>query len=469
MNISKNKFCLNFIFVLLNLLVLTSDIAHISSILVANALIYIIIIVNLKNKNIFSPISLFSIMYISAPVSVYYLLLYGLDNSHFIEIYGNYNLFFDYLEYTIFMFLVGYIAYAIGYFAFLKKQKQCYKESYSIDNFVLKIFILIFMTITIVNFLYIVFSTTGNPLTYFRQMSVNRYIYTTELSTFGYNFGVFSIYLYQYYLLKNNKKTSLLFIISSMLMIIIKASTARIFQSMATILILLGIFYTFNKSSDKNIKYSKYIFFTVAFGIIVYIFRAAGSFYFYGGYNTFAEAIYDVISRLAYYIFGRGNVVNIVIVPYIINNWESDYGTYLYGSSILSGLAKYFPFLHDIFPATSYLIKNLWFEDIIGGALPPTCIGELYINFGILGIVVGMFFMGIASSIMFNIFNKKISFLKTLIYMHIACVFILLFPKTDFSSFPIFEIVFSLLLYFLVLFTSEYFRRKRNDSSSCFR
>lgn len=469
MNINKKKIYLNFIFLLINVLLLITDIEHINSIIMANILIYIIIFVNLKNGNIFSPISLFSVMYITAPASVYYLLLEGLENSHFIEVYSSYNLFFDYLPYTIFLFLIGYIAYAVGYFSFLKKSKQYYSESFSIDNLVLKYFIIIFMTITLVNFLYIVFSTTGNPLTYFRQMSVNRYIYTTELSTFGYNFGVFSIYLYQYYLLKNNKKPSIIFISSSMLMLIIKASAGRIFQTMATILIILGIFYTFSMITDKNTKYSKYILFTVTFGIIIYVFRAAGSFYFHGGYDTFIDAVYDIISRLTYYIFGRGNVVNIAIVPYILNNWESDYGTYLYGSSALSGLVKFFPFLKETFPSTSYLIKNLWFEDIIGGALPPTCIGELYINFGLIGTVIGMLIMGIISSILFNIYSNKVSFIKTIIYMHFVCFFILLFPKTDFSSFPFFEIFFSLLMFILVLFISEYFRRKQNDSSSCLR
>jgi oligosaccharide repeat unit polymerase len=91
--------------------------------------------------------------------------------------------------------------------------------------------------------------------------------------------------------------------------------------------------------------------------------------------------------------------------------------------------------LPDLSIATQ--IKKTWYLSSQGGGLPPTCIGEMYVNFGAFGVIVGMFLIGIIFASFYNIMMKyrNRSYWITLIYASILTRFIFIYPKGELSNF----------------------------------
>jgi oligosaccharide repeat unit polymerase len=92
-----------------------------------------------------------------------------------------------------------------------------------------------------------------------------------------------------------------------------------------------------------------------------------------------------------------------------------------------------------------YELKTLLDRSFIGGGLPPTPIGSLYINFGISAVFIGMFLMGVAYSIVYKKFMKARAPEEVAIYPFI--LFYLLNPSTFIGNIELFLIAITILVF----------------------
>ncbi len=413
-------------------------------------IIIISVLVMDKNKFLLNPLTLFSIMYLTAPFSVFYLVSTNFETNNFAGVYTYGTEFPKQFAISILWFLIGYICFVIGY--------KCLEGKHINDNYIINnktdvddisnsmllITTWLFWGIAIANFAVNIRSTAGNLISYFSNIAVINYKYGNVSTDIGYNFGYLSVYLYIYYLQKNKKKINSTFWLLLISTTIIRSSTGRIFQTIVYLGIVIGMMYIYNIQFEKKIKNGRYVriaMFLGGFAIIFYILRLMSRMNYNGVISgSFVEAFQDVFAEIGYYLFDRGNTVNVILMPKIISSWEKDCGGFLLGRSILSGLNAYFGFLSDVFPATSMIIKAKWYSDVISGALPASGVGEMYINFFVFGPTLGMFLLGIMGAKIYRWFIKQNQFWKRLIYMEILFSFFFIFPKTDFSTFPFFNV-----------------------------
>jgi hypothetical protein len=95
-------------------------------------------------------------------------------------------------------------------------------------------------------------------------------------------------------------------------------------------------------------------------------------------------------------------------------------------------------------------VKDTWYTDIEGGGLPPTAIGEWYANFGISGIIGGMFVVGLLLGRIYKFARASDSPYLAVLWANIAFGFIVIYPKTDLAQIPAFSIVMVFATWLLV-------------------
>ena len=284
------------------------------------------------------------------------------------------------------------------------------------------------------------------------NVSVLSHIYGKEsISNIGYNFGYLGIYLYTI-LCSQRRHYTIVYGGALIAMILLKASTGRIFQTIAFIGTILGLMYVnlFNRASISQRKLNKYYILGGAVLMILaisfYLFRYMGNIIYVQGDIVLEDFFLEMFGNISLYIFDKGNVANIVLLPKIIDSWGTEIGC-LYGRSLFSSLNQIFPIFDNIFPNTQILVKTTWYQSLSGGNLPPTFIGELIANFGVFGVPFGMSFLGFLCGCLYNKIRKHDTVLNRLLYFQILISFIFILPKGDFSNFPLYSIFFTIILY----------------------
>lgn len=431
---------------------------HTLTIVLSIALLWIIIISNYYNNDtfLFNPLLVFSAMYSTTTFTI----LYYIKSEFRTNLYFSYSFtdtkFVALLELTAFMFVIGYIMFVLGYRTIntkhmSKTENSLYESNKSIDYWKYKLFnkilIITFFIIAITNFAYVVINTNGgNIVNYMKYISVREYVYNKRISTLGYNFGYVALYLYTLLLCHENRKLSLSYYLMFISMIFIRVSTGRIFQTIVFIMTIAGIKYKFNydlnfNCGKNNKKFIIYVLCVFVFAIAFYILRSTSSIAYNRNSGDVHAIIREILDNISFYAYDKGNTVNVILVVRMISSWGEEIG-YMYGRTLFSSLVTFIPKLSELFPMTSLLIKTKWYSNVSGGMLPPTCIGELFVNFGYIGIVIGMFIIGIFSKKLYIWFkNSQNNDYKTLIYFVILLEFIFILPKADFSNFPTANII----------------------------
>lgn len=415
------------------------------------------------DEYIFNPLLMFSIMYSTTSFTVLYSIMTKFRTAYYLLYSASEKTFISLLNETLLLFIIGYIFFCGGYLV-VKNRNITIRNNkgnapFTYKNGVVLGAIYLCFFIAVANFLYVLYNTSGNILFYMMNVSVLKYIYGEEqISTIGYNFGYVAVYLYTIVCQKKDKY-SIGFWLVFAITVLIKASSGRIFQTIAYAGVVFGLMYV--HSYKKNIKGKErlnrtYIRIGASLGIIAiafYFLRAIGNIqYSNKGANT-NDLFNEMINNLFYYLFDKGNTVNTILVPKIIDDWSADIGL-LFGRSILSSSSQIIHSLNTLFPSIGLLIKDKWFVNIISGAIPPTCIGELIANFGIIGVPIGMLIFGWICGLIYNKHLRSISTLGNLIYFQILVDFIFIYPKTDFSNFPLFSILFTAIIYKVVIYLS---------------
>jgi oligosaccharide repeat unit polymerase len=472
LKINKNTFIISFSLILMSCLVIVYLI--ILNKLTLSLILILFIILTLyfifeKQFILFDPFTLFTLYYYTVVVSCWYLLETNFDNNIFIEAQSFTTNLNELLNITIIYLIFCYIFAYIGYKTF-KKQ---FTPSIDINNDnisinIINILIPIFIVIAMGNFYFNILKFAGgNPFEYMTNVSI-RHIEFGEIggTTLGYNFGYFAGYFWLYRLFKTKSKITVLFILFVILTIFMKASTGRIFGTMAYGFSFVIIYYFMNYKIEtrRHKKYFLGVFIVIIAGLLFYFFRITSSL----SYNNMIETDFyttvfsfvdmDMIAHLA---VDKGNIPNVALLMKIIDSWGTDI-QFLYGESLFTWLSGFIPSsfrLEGYQP--SVIIKTTWYSHIRGGNLPPTGMGEMFINFWYFGAVFGMFIFGALNALIYNLLNKFNNYWYLLIYSNLVILFAMLYPKGEFDNIPIMTLLFILVVYMSLYMLSNFNNRKR--------
>ena len=173
---------------------------------------------------------------------------------------------------------------------------------------------------------------------------------------------------------------------------------------------VIQYFYHYQVLRKKHYLYVGGLLGLIGLGVFMYFLRVLSSLAFNNMVNkSFFDQMTEFfkLESLFKFLIEKGNIPNIPVLMKIIDSWESDIGFYM-GKS-------YFTWLYNVLPSTirpvdyqtSFVIKNRWYSALLGGgSIPPTGIGEMYLNFGFFGVIFGMFFFGVLMAYTYNLLNK---------------------------------------------------------------
>jgi oligosaccharide repeat unit polymerase len=121
----------------------------------------------------------------------------------------------------------------------------------------------------------------------------------------------------------------------------------------------------------------------------------------------------------------------------------------------------------DIFKGNtvSWISKNVWYQgDQGGGGIPPGILGDWYANFGYLGIVLGMFLLGVTFSKIYNYVLRKDSYILLVFYLFFLMKFVFILPKGEFSRLSyILEPTLILITWEIIKYLTFLARKKKSS------
>lgn len=407
------------------------------------------------------PFFLFSLMYLTTCFAMWYILAQNFSNNDFINAVTYETDFSTLLNKASIYYLIGYICALIGYRIVPtgKWNTLKWENKKQLSDGAIKTGLILLFIIAAANFFYNVYIfSSGNIVNYFKSMALRSYEFETGGTTIGYNFAYIGMYFLTFYYLRKKKSFNAGYFILMFFSTLILASTGRIFQTLSFVVTVIGIWYLYTMhTSIKNCNRKVVLLGAALFcaGLFFYVFRSFSS--IVSSYQmevSTLRTIQALVLNLMNVAFNRGYVVNVSLMPKILDSSINDIGL-LHGESLFSSLNAFSTGLLNFdFPSTSVLIKQTWFSEVAGGNLPPTAVGEMYMNFGIIGIIGGMFLIGVGAKLLYNCFIRRQTFFTTIIYLKISIDFFFVYPKNDFSNFPLMSIAFFIFVYVIAHISS---------------
>jgi len=457
--------------VLISLLILMIGGLNTNTFLISGIVLFGLSIIGgfVLNRNLvfFEPIVLFNFFTIGSFIAIVYYYNFGFYKSEYITL-ASFTQDIDLLfQKAIYYSLVGFVMANIGYYLFRKKIKNQIKPESNISDFTFKIGICLFLVLCYANFFYNVWIFAGgNIFNYLSNVSIRSYEFESSGTTIMYNFGFIAVYLYLYLCLKKNSYTvRFYFVLISI--IIIKFSMGRLFQTVSFALSVLVIqyFYHYQVLIKKHYLYIWGLLGLIGLGVFMYFLRVLSSLAFNNMVNkSFFDQMAEFfeLESLFKFLIEKGNVPNIPVLMKIIDSWESDIGFYM-GKTYLTWLYNVLPsIVRPVDYQASLVIKNTWYSGLLGGgSVPPTGIGEMYLNFGFFGIVFGMFFFGVLMAYTYNLLNRFNNIWYLMIYSQILVYFFAIYPKAEFDNMSLFYIFPFVATYLFLLFLSKIFSKTK--------
>lgn len=416
--------------------------------------------------NLFNPFTLFTIFYFTIIPASLHLYLFNFQQSIYLE-HVNIRTDLNYLlELALLYYIAGYWFALLGYKLFARKQMPAITFKDGISVKLVNICIFVFASVGISNFCYNVFVYAGgNLMVYISNVSI-RYLEYEERggTTLGYLFAYTAAYLWLYKILKL-RKVSYLFFPYIGLTICMYATTGRIAYTLFYALSFVSIYYhiQYKRNKTNNLKYILILSFMGCLGLLFYLFRLTSSL----SYNNMMDAgwIGTIISflnfeSLMFFVAAKGNIPNVAVFMQIIDSWGSDIG-FLYGQTLVTWMFSIIPSsLRPEGYQVSVMIKNIWHAQTPGGNLPPTGVGEMYANFGMLGPFFGMFFFGCLVAGLYNLLFKFNNYWYLVVYSNISLCFVMLYAKGEFDNLSLWDILpmfvtYSFLKFCTLLFTAK--------------
>jgi hypothetical protein len=462
--INKKIFSIKYLYILIFLLILGSLLVFSVDSFLNALLIFVgfsiifIYLISKKNKDYFDPIFLFSIFYVFVFLAAFLMNVRGIDNNLFI--YSTY--FYNDLNYiytlSILVCVISYISVVAGYEIFASKSIPSKPKSINLlrcNTFF--IFSLFYCLIGIANFIYNIFQYSGGDIiAYYKNISLRNEQFSQQGTTVGYIFLYAGSYMMFIRSLQESKNT-IFSIITVIVSLFIFFSNGRIINSILFLLSFLMIYY-YNRGGVNLNRYYFVIGVSMPLiGILFYALRFASSLSFNdmyeftsGGFFNFLQNFFS-FDLLAYFIVDKGNIPNFAVLMKVIDSWEKELG-------IMFGLTLSFPLysiisvdFFNLIQMPAVITTEKWYSHIPGGNIPVTGMGEMIINFSIVGFPIGMFLFGVMGAFFRNMFIKYRSNIFLIFYSKF-CFFFMIYPKGEFNNFNLFWMSVPSIIFIFTLF-----------------
>jgi len=430
--------------------------------------------INAKKIVLFESFTLFSAYFYSVIISCLSIFYSDFQGTHYLT-----SQYFSYdlpvlFNITLLYLIVCYIFAYLGYKSFRQKftpNIDLYSDG--ISTSVVQLFIIVFAIIGLGNFyVNILKFAGGNPLIYLTNVSLRHMEFSESGgTTAGYLLGYMAGYLWLYKLTKLQQKLSFYFLSYVAITVVLKASTGRIIGTMIYTLSYFMLYYFLNyqQESKKHKKYALTVVIFIFCAVVFYFLRVISSLNHIGKIDSnLMEVMFSFVNIdvLNYYLVDKGNIPNVGVLMKIIDAWSNDLN-YFYGKSL-------FTWVYGVLPSSirpenyqiSILIKETWYLGVKGGALPPTGMGEMFVNFGYFGGIFGMYIFGAFTAFIFNMLKIFNNYWYLLIYTNITLGFVLIYPKGEFDNLSLWYIIPPLFTYSLLIFISKLTRKNRSENLS---
>lgn len=425
-----------------------------------------------KELVIFSPITLFCIVYLTIPITNFYFIQTDFVNTIYFSKFELKKNYIDLFNKACLYYFIGLLSMLLGFISI--KPAKVEKFNLNIEKiYHSKIILMIavfLMGVGVINFFYNVsVYAGGNVFTYFGNVALRKHEFedNSQGTTVGYNLYYIGSYILLFYYFLKKRRLSLLFWCLVIVGVAIKGSTGRIYSTLVYLISFLSMSYFhtiyLGKIKSLNKKYIVALTIIPLLGVFFYFFRLYSSLSINNTESiSIAEASSQFLDVIGYYSFDKGNTPNVALFMKILDSWESDHG-YFYGLSLFSGI---FPlsFFVEHGAKTSIVVKELWYMHLPGGALPTTAVGEMYMNFGVLGVVFGMFLVGLFLKLFYNYCVNKATFTSYLVLTQISLSFVAIYPKVDLTNLGIYWVlmgIFPLIIVRIFLYSYRFIVQSR--------
>lgn len=393
-------------------------------------LFYIITSILIIIKDYYTPIAFFSILFYGYVFSGIYFSFY--DNFEYARFFNLVETEFSIQDfiYAQTSIMVGYIFFILGNLIssrIIVKEVNIEFNNFNLDSKIIRNSLIILFIIGFMYWLYISFKVANGPVDLLSKLGIFHAILKDGITTLPYLLSyIGSSLLFLYYL---NKGYSIPFYIKIIILLtfLIMVSKARL---SGAVFYLGGFFimYAIFHNIKIDIKKVAYIFLFFCILIILYMMRYYSNLDYIGMESS--EPILELLGRL---FFGRTNVGDLQSIVFSYE-YIKEQG-YLFGLSFLDFTRFWIDRLLPINMEMSSIgirLKQAYFEHV-SGAPAPGIISEMIINFGIGGITLGMFLLGIIIELISKVLNPLKSKLNLFIYVKFL-FFILILPKVDSTS-----------------------------------
>lgn len=415
-----------------------------------------------KRINFFEPFYLFSAYYLTFIFSAMTLRFGGFENNMFISNTVFYNDIEDIFFWCVFYILIGYLFALIGYRLFATN-RIINIDSIAVSKHrrLLKCVAYVLFFAGMANFVYNVITLySGSLVDYYKNISMRFYDFKDGGTTLGYHLIYIAVYIL-FLIDLDRKKVSLGTCVLVFAAVAVFASQGRVFQTLTFIMSFVVLYYYSMGAVRLN---RKILFFgcgVILLGVIFYLLRFASSLSYnqslagYGGLVPFLLESFTVDKFLELSV-GMGNFPNFAVLMKVVDSWSRDIG-YMWGLTLLYPLVDFMPSAFDsVVGMPAVLAKNQWYEHIAGGNLPVTGVGEMYLNFGMIGPVLGMFLFGGLGACIYNLAVRQGGSIFLIFYAKFAVGFFMLYPKGEFNNFGLLWMaIHPLSIYILMRFINR--------------
>ena len=431
MIIKKNKYVLFLLFLAVIAVFSFYMEFHASSLFLPTlsfVLIVTIVTFNLfmNDDDFYSPLSMFSIMYLGYAIGGFY---YSGATNYFGKFISFLSLqpeaVVSLMRLSLIYATICFLFFGVGYALFKKKiifEAQFGKSRFW--SFYARYYPLIVIPFLLVGLLYwywVAQVTAGGMLNLLMYFQAFRHLVEdANISTLPYHFYYAGIYLWLLGLETQGKSVTKAFIFFSIIGLVINLSQGRI--TLAITFLFSQLFFFALK--DRYLRKKVFIYFIslMSIAFLVYFLRILSNSLFIGAdSDAFDKNIFDVI-------IGGGNVADLQQLVIIFHT---------YGASDVTLGLTYFDWFRNTFgqffglqpSSVGLMIKELYVP-ASSGAPTPGAIGEAYVNFNIAAPLF-MFFVGSAFSLIYRYVMRSGNSLLLLVYSVFLARFIFIYPKVD--------------------------------------
>ncbi|MGE7773619.1 hypothetical protein ACQKLP_02795 [Chitinophaga sp. NPDC101104] len=423
---------------------------------------------------LFSPVNMFCLVYLTVPLTNFYYIATDFESALFMERISMYHDYVYLFEMASFYYLAGLLSLLAGYAIIAQppvKPLQFSSER-TINSYVLLIVAAGLLGLGILNFVYNVFSLAGgNIISYMSNVALRKEEFQEGGTALGYQFYYMGSYLITYHYVRLGRKAGLLLYGVILGGVLLMASSGRIYATLAYLMSFVAIFYyvRYLKTGNTNTrKYVLYLFPLPLIGLAFYFLRIVSGM-IAGG--TTDDSVVEIMGNfsdlLGFYAIDKGNTPNVAVFMKIIDAWSVDHG-YIFGKSLYSGVLNNLPsaIRPDDVNATSFMVRDLWYSNVAkGGALPTTAVGEMYMNFGPLGVFLGMFAVGMLIKLWFSFVIRSRNFWHYVALVIVSLTFIALYPKVDFTNLNPLDVIIAYMPILLVWGLTQFLNTAAGDRS----